>query len=283
MTNPTSLNVQLEQLAEEAVRVAAEKFGQTLDYSENSLVSLEALLQQAFELYESKETGKEIPEETIQTTSRVWGSYLGELMRRKWGGEWVVSGSDVDLTINGKNCSPIQQVFQRITNGQQYDTRVFFARIASDVAESQGKQADQALNKTLVHERINLKKIKELIDSPSPGIAELQGKQAVQVLDETPVDEQIDLPKPEELIENAASEPAEPNIEQADQVLKEIVVNENIDLLNALVSGQKEQSKILKAIRRSLGTLIAFIIILILVLAGGVFIIYSLLTQMQLF
>jgi hypothetical protein len=48
MTNPTSLNVQLEQLAEEAVRVAAEKFGQTLDYSENSLVSLEALLRPGY-------------------------------------------------------------------------------------------------------------------------------------------------------------------------------------------------------------------------------------------
>ena len=120
MTNPTSVNVQMQQLAEESVKVAAEKFGQSLDYTENSLASFEALLQQAYELYRLKESGKNIPEDTIQNTARVWGSYLGELMRHKWGGEWGVDGSDVNLTISGKTCYPIQQIYQRITNSTRY-------------------------------------------------------------------------------------------------------------------------------------------------------------------
>jgi hypothetical protein len=84
VANTTSVNSRMQQIAENAVKVAAEKFGQSLDYTENSLTKLEALLQQAYELY----TTQSISEEVIQKTSRVWGGYLGELMRRKWGGEW---------------------------------------------------------------------------------------------------------------------------------------------------------------------------------------------------
>jgi hypothetical protein len=133
MTNTTSVNAQMQQVAEYALRVAAEKFGKSLDYTENSLASFEALLQQAYEQNSSQESGKNISKEGIQKTARVWGSYLGELMRRKWGGEWVVSGSDVKLTISSKSYSPIQQVYQRITIGQQYDIKKYIASIASDM------------------------------------------------------------------------------------------------------------------------------------------------------
>ena len=84
MASTITVNSQMQQIAENAVKVAAEKFGQSLDYTENSLTKLEALLQQAYELY----TTQSISEEVIQKTSMVWGGYLGELMRRKWGGEW---------------------------------------------------------------------------------------------------------------------------------------------------------------------------------------------------
>jgi len=244
MTNPTSVNAQMQQLAEEAVKAAAERFGQSLDYTENSLASFETLLQQAYELYSSKGSGKDIPEETIQITARVWGSYLGELMRRKWGGEWVVNGPDVNLTISGKSCSPIQQIFKRITIGQLYDIKEFFANFASDMAEAKGKQGARAVNEPAVREQIDLKKIKELIDQPSSDMAETQGKQEAQVFNE-------------------------------------MAVRGQIDLLNAFLIEQKEQSKILKAIRRRSGILVAFIIILFLGLAGSTYLIYSLMLQMR--
>jgi len=133
MTKTTNVNAQLQKIADYAVKVAAEKFGQSLDYTENSLASFETLLQQAHEQNSSQGSGKNLSEEAVQKTARVWGSYLGELMRRKWGGEWVISGTDAKLTINGKNYSPIQQVYQRITNGQQYDTRKYIADIALEM------------------------------------------------------------------------------------------------------------------------------------------------------
>jgi hypothetical protein len=91
------------------------------------------LLQQAYEQNSSQGSGKNLSEEAIQKTARVWGSYLGELMRRKWGGEWVVSGTDIKLIIRGKSYSPFQHIYQRITIGQQYDTNKYFASIASDM------------------------------------------------------------------------------------------------------------------------------------------------------
>lgn len=283
MTNPTSVNAQMQQLAEEAVKVAAERFGQSLDYTENSLASFESLLQQAYELYSLKGSGNEIPEETIQITARVWGSYLGELMRRKWGGEWVVNGPDINLTISGKSCSPIQQIFKRITIGQLYDIKEFFANFASGMAEPKGEQGARAVNEPAVHEQIDLKKIKELIDHPSSDMAETQGKQEAQVFNEMAVDKQIDLPKPKEIPDNFASDPEESKREQEAQILNEITFRGQIDLLNAFLIEQKEQSKILKAIRRRLGILVAFIIILILGLAGSTYLIYSLMLQMRLY
>ncbi len=132
MANTISVNSRMQQIAENAIKISAEKFGQSLDYSENSLTKLEVLLQQAYE----QNKKQAISEEAIQKTFRVWGGYLGELMRRKWGGEWRVSGQDVILTINDKSFSPLQQVYQRITLGPQYDIKSYIASISSGIGKA---------------------------------------------------------------------------------------------------------------------------------------------------
>ncbi len=276
MTNPLNINFQLQQLAEEAVKAAAEKFGQSLDYSENSLASFEALLQQAYELYTSKESGKNIPEETIQITARAWGSYLGELMRRKWGGEWVLTGPAVELTINGKYYSPIQQIFKRITIGQLYDTREYLANIASEMAEPKREEITKTIKKARVRELMGLAKQGKPIENIPSDMAEPKREHAAQALDETAVADKIE--KPKEIIKNVSSVPADPKMEQAAQAPNEMVVSEQIDLLKALLLEQKEQAKTLKAIRGRLGNPVANIIILILVLSGIVYLIYILMT-----
>jgi hypothetical protein len=276
MTNPTRVNTQIQQLAEEAVKAAAEKFGQSLDYTENSLASFEALLQQAHELYNSKRSGQNIPEETIQITARAWGSYLGELMRRKWGGEWVLAGSTVELTINGKNYSPIQQIFKRITIGQLYDTREYLANIASEMAEPKREEVTKVIKKARVRELMSLPKQEKSIENIPSDMAEPMREHAAQALDETTVEDKIE--KPKEFIKDVSSVPADPKREQAAQAPYEMAVSEQIDLLKALLVEQKEQAKTLKAIRGRLGNPVANILILILVLTGIVYLIYILMT-----
>lgn len=118
----------MQKIAEQAVSLASEKFGKPLDYTENSLVNLEALLQQAYE----QNSTHGVSQETILRTARVWGGYLGEIMRRKWGGEWTVDGTEINLIINGKSYSPIRQVFQRITVGEEFDIKKYFADTLSE-------------------------------------------------------------------------------------------------------------------------------------------------------
>lgn len=134
MAQTSGVNDQLKQIAAYAVQTAADKFGQSLDYTENSLDRFEILLQQAHQLYRSQVEGKSVSEEALRRTTRVWGIYLGELVRRKWGGEWVVNGTDIRLVINGKSYAPLQLVYKRITQGPQYDTRKYIAAVTADLA-----------------------------------------------------------------------------------------------------------------------------------------------------
>ena len=89
----------MQQIAKNARKIAADKFHISLDYSEYSLAKLDSLLQQAYDQNKKQATS----EKAIQNTARVWGSYLGEVMQRKWGGEWIISGTQVLLKINGEN------------------------------------------------------------------------------------------------------------------------------------------------------------------------------------
>jgi len=118
----------MQQIAEYAVRIASDKFGKWLDYTENSLENLEALLQQAYE----QNNAHGIPEEAILKTARVWGGYLGEIIRRKWGGEWVLNRTEIDLIIHGTSYSPIHQVYQRIKIGETFGVKKYFASILSE-------------------------------------------------------------------------------------------------------------------------------------------------------
>jgi hypothetical protein len=140
MSNTSDVNTRMQQSAEYAVTVALQKFGYSLDYSENSLATLESLLKLAHE----QNNSHGISEEAILKTARVWGSYLGEIIRHKWGGDWVVIGKDINLVINGKGYSPIRQVYQRIKNGQQFDITAYYADIASERMAS--KKEDEAIS-----------------------------------------------------------------------------------------------------------------------------------------
>jgi competence protein ComEC len=142
-------NSQMQKLSEYAVRVASEKFGKSLDYTENSLADFEALLQQAYERFSSPGSGEKTSEEAIKKTAGVWGSYLGELMRRKWGGKWIISETDVRLTINGITYFPLQQVYQRIKLGNQFSIKQYIADVASDLRPPSRKSAENGLTRII--------------------------------------------------------------------------------------------------------------------------------------
>ena len=167
--NLTKVNPQMQKLAGHAVILARDKFGVTLDFSESSLEALESLLQQAYESYQagyklSISRGNSI-NPSMENTVRTWGSYLGEVMQRSFGGDWVIDQKDVFiklpsgrldslgqgrtrivivdqknvfLQIGSRRLDPLGQVRSRILGGSLFNLQDFY----------QGIKANTPLDKT---------------------------------------------------------------------------------------------------------------------------------------
>ena len=103
----------MQQYAARAVQVAGQRKLQ-LDYSEQSLEKVEALLT------EFSSSNSENPDEL----SRLWGGYFGEVVRRRFGGEWTIEkypAGDfliITLNVNGARLYPAMKVHRRLTNGE---------------------------------------------------------------------------------------------------------------------------------------------------------------------
>jgi hypothetical protein len=80
-----SIAEMMQAHAEEAV-ATARAYRIPLDYSEASLEKLEEILGQLCrEMPSSKPSSAQVEE-----ACKIWGGYLGEVVRRRWGGEWTL-------------------------------------------------------------------------------------------------------------------------------------------------------------------------------------------------
>ena len=68
------------------------------------------------------------------------GSYVGEVVRRKLGGEWIAEDSDPEAEINvelrlpdGTRCWPVQRVMKRFKNGPEDGIAAWGARAGLEV------------------------------------------------------------------------------------------------------------------------------------------------------
>lgn len=81
-------NNKLAKIAEKAVSLASEEYKIDLDYSLNSLDQLEEIILKI----ESKFADKiyiDKPKAFRENLSRLWGVYLGEIIRKELGGDWL--------------------------------------------------------------------------------------------------------------------------------------------------------------------------------------------------
>lgn len=95
-----------------------------LDLSPESIEELE----QQFDLVDCAIKGGKC-QENIELLTRLWGSYLGEVLCRL-GGEWVEEGSGGTrrIAVRGKSgvLYPHDQVRQRLTGGPQHNVWTYF-------------------------------------------------------------------------------------------------------------------------------------------------------------
>ncbi|MGB8214932.1 MAG: zinc ribbon domain-containing protein [Anaerolineales bacterium] len=143
VSNPINVNSRMLQVADKAVLAAGDKFGVSLDYSENSLQQLDALLQQAHDSYKEA-TSDGIPENiSIENTVHTWGSYFGEVVRRRLGGDWIVQQKDVFLQIGTRKLDPFSPVRLEIIQGPPSSVQRLFQTLKSGIQKKPKEQPIQ--------------------------------------------------------------------------------------------------------------------------------------------
>jgi uncharacterized membrane protein YhaH (DUF805 family) len=136
----TNTNDEMRQAAEYAIKAARERFGKLLDYSETSLTSLEYIIEQAHQQFIiDKADGNGLMRTELNRTASIWGSYLGELVRDKFGGTWITEQAKRWMIINGFIISPIKYVFQRITGQLSINVKEYFDEVVKEITSQQEK------------------------------------------------------------------------------------------------------------------------------------------------
>ena len=123
----------MEGYAQAAAELAKRDFRQKLDFTSESIDSLDDILVLV----------GESPELDLDFEVRLWGSYLGEVLRRRYAGGWEMTpypGGAIAVPavdVRGSRVFPLTKVYRRLTVGEEEDLRAFFAM----VTERLGKPA----------------------------------------------------------------------------------------------------------------------------------------------
>jgi hypothetical protein len=134
-TDPINANAQMQQLAGNAVAHARDNYGVNLDYSENSLHHLEQLLQSAHGVYTSSSSSDNSHKVFIEKIVQLWGSYLGEVIRRGWGGIWIEVDHETFLQLETQRLDPLGQVRSRIMAGDQHNVHEYYDTLSKTLKQ----------------------------------------------------------------------------------------------------------------------------------------------------
>ncbi len=125
--------------AEKAV-VLAREFKARLDYSENSLMEVETILAQlARELPTAQPATEDLTE-----ICKMWGSYFGEVVRRRFGGEWSIETypgkqfATLTLNVGGGKLFPSMKIHRRLTEGEADNVWSFYKMIKARLESAPG-------------------------------------------------------------------------------------------------------------------------------------------------
>jgi hypothetical protein len=127
------LGSMMEGYARAAAEFARQEFKQKLDFTSESIDGLDEILVLV----------GESPELDVNFEARLWGSYLGEVLRRRYAGSWEMTqypgGSMAvpSVDVRGSRLFPMMKVYRRLTVGDEEDLRTFYAM----VTERLGKPA----------------------------------------------------------------------------------------------------------------------------------------------
>jgi hypothetical protein len=126
-----SIGAMMRAAAHAAVLEAEKLHGFALDYSEESLGYLDAILAHA-----SLSATLDVERQT-----KLWGGYLGETVRAIYGGEWEFtqypqsSTAVPTLLVRGAKVYPLMKVYRRLTLGEGERVDSFYALLKQRLGE----------------------------------------------------------------------------------------------------------------------------------------------------
>ncbi len=136
MTEKPTVNDMMEAYALDAVDHAKQAMGVTLDFSVESVRHVESILST---MYEARPKGlvakllrRSPSQQAVETFVKMYGGYVGEVLRRTAGGEWffdteIMPGSRVIGLRHGESkVWPPAKVFKRLTNGPEDNVWHYF-------------------------------------------------------------------------------------------------------------------------------------------------------------
>jgi hypothetical protein len=118
-----SIDAMICAYSDEAVVIAKGRHRRQLDYTPASIETLEALL------------GEQAAVD-LDFQSRLWGSYFGEVLRRRWDGHWLLApypgqteSAVPTLDLRGSRLWPTMKVYRRLTLGPAESLSSFYAMV----------------------------------------------------------------------------------------------------------------------------------------------------------
>jgi hypothetical protein len=130
-TSYPDLGAMMEGYARAASELAQREFRQRLDFTSESIDGLDEVLVRV----------GESPELDLDFEVRLWGSYLGEVLRRRYAGNWEMTqypGGAVAVPaveVRGSRLFPLLKVYRRLTEGEEEDLRAFYAMVTERLGE----------------------------------------------------------------------------------------------------------------------------------------------------
>jgi hypothetical protein len=119
------LGAMMEGYANAAAELARTSFRQKLDFTSESIDALDEILVMV----------GESPELDLDFEVRLWGSYLGEVLRRRYAGSWEMTQYPGGITavpavdLRGSRLFPLMKVHRRLTAGEEEDLGAFYAMV----------------------------------------------------------------------------------------------------------------------------------------------------------
>ncbi len=129
MAGFNSITEMMQSYAADAIGLAQERFGFALDYSDRSIESLETILASIAGALNVSD------KDAVEQEVKLWGGYLGEVVRRRWDGTWNLipypgrAAAVPTLVVAGSQLYPLMKVYRRLTMGDAENVWEFYERI----------------------------------------------------------------------------------------------------------------------------------------------------------